>query len=151
MVPIVGLEPTYSRFLNSFKAPSESLNGILDAMARALANSYSNGQINRFAIFHPLKPTKGGLKKRAYNSVAPASRWWVWLESNQLPRGGPCPALPSATYPYGCLSLQTVTEIFTRRFSQRRSLLQHSGGFLFLCEVAPLFRGSRALPLLFRD
>ena len=41
------------------------------------------------------------------------------------------------------LSLQTVTEIFTRRFSQRRSLIQHSGGFLFLCEVAPLFRGSR--------
>ena len=28
LVPIVGLEPTYSRFLNSFKAPSESLNGI---------------------------------------------------------------------------------------------------------------------------
>ena len=54
-------------------------------------------------------------------------------------RGGPCPALPSATYPYGCLSLQTVTEIFTRRFSQRRSLIQHSGGFLFPCEVAPLF------------
>ena len=66
-------------------------------------------------------------------------------------RGGHCPALPSATYPYGCLSLQTVTEIFTRRFSQRRSLIQHRGGFLFLCEVAPLFRGSRALPLLFRD
>ena len=65
------------------------------------------------------------------------------MESNQLPRGGPCPALPSATCPYGCLSLQTVTEIFTRRFSQRRSLIQHSGGFLFLCEVAPLFRGSR--------
>ena len=44
---------------------------------------------------------------------------------------------------YKCLSLQTVTEIFTRRFSQRRSLIQHSGGFLFPCEVAPLFRGSR--------
>lgn len=99
LVPIVGLEPTYSRFLNSFKVPSESLNGILDAIARALANSYSNGQINRFAIFHPLKPTKGGLEKRDDNSTAPASRWWVWLESNQLPRGGPCPALPSATYP----------------------------------------------------
>ena len=28
LVPIVGLEPTHSRFLNSFKAPSESLNGI---------------------------------------------------------------------------------------------------------------------------
>ena len=77
--------------------------------------------------------------------------WWIWLESNQLPVMDLCPALPSATYPYECLSLQTVTEIFTRRFSQRRSLIQHSGGFLFLCEVAPLFRGSRALPLLFRD
>lgn len=30
LVPIVGLEPTYSQFLNSFKAPSELLNGILD-------------------------------------------------------------------------------------------------------------------------
>ena len=45
MAPIVGLEPTYSRSLNSFKAPSESLNGILDTMARALANSCSNGRI----------------------------------------------------------------------------------------------------------
>lgn len=65
------------------------------------------------------------------------------MESNQLPVVDLCPALPSATYPYGCLSLQTVTEIFTRRFSQRRSLIQHNGGFLFPCEVAPLFRGSR--------
>lgn len=30
LVPIVGLEPTYSRFLNSFKVPSELLNGISD-------------------------------------------------------------------------------------------------------------------------
>ena len=28
LVDRVGIEPTYSRFLNSFKAPSESLNGI---------------------------------------------------------------------------------------------------------------------------
>ena len=45
MASIVGLEPTYSRFLNSFKAPLESLNGILYTMARALSNSCLNRRI----------------------------------------------------------------------------------------------------------
>lgn len=43
--------------------------------SRALANSCSNGRINRFAIFHPLKPTKSGLEKRVSNPGTPASRW----------------------------------------------------------------------------
>lgn len=78
------------------------------------------GQLVDLKGFEPLNPKVFELKSNAFSNFA--------------------------TDPYECLSLQTVTEIFTRRFSQRRSLLQHSGGFLFLCEVAPLFRGSRFPP-----
>ena len=88
LVPIVGLEPTYSRFLNAL----QDIFGIVEWNLRL-------------------------------NSLRHLPFVLKWAD--------------------GCLSLQTVTEIFTRRFSQRRSLIQHSGGFLFPCEVAPLFRGSR--------
>ena len=46
MAPIVGLEPTYSRFLNSFKVPSESLNGISGQTAFGTCHSCLNEQMD---------------------------------------------------------------------------------------------------------
>ena len=83
MVPIVGLEPTYSRFLNSFKAPSESLNGISGQIAFG-TYLFVLKWADRCLSFQTVRVS---VLIDAKSATLTKKRWWTMLDLNQQPTG----------------------------------------------------------------